>query len=41
MASIRFENVSKSYGDVLAVNQVSFEVPDNAFFLLFRPTPFG
>ena len=37
MASIRFENVSKSYGDVLAVDQVSFEVPDNAFFCFFGP----
>lgn len=37
MASIRFENVSKSYGDVLAVDQVSFDVPDNAFFCFFGP----
>ena len=37
MASIRFDNVSKSYGDVLAVDQVSFEVPDNAFFCFFGP----
>lgn len=37
MASIRFENVSKSFGDVLAVDDVSFEVPDNAFFCFFGP----
>lgn len=37
MAAIRFENVTKSYGDVLAVDQVSFDVPDNAFFCFFGP----
>lgn len=37
MASIRFENVSKSFGDVRAVENVSFEVPDNAFFCFFGP----
>ena len=37
MASIRFENVTKRFGDTLALNDVSFEVRDNAFFCLFGP----
>ena len=41
MAKIRFENVSKSFGDVQAVRDVSFEIPDNSFFCLFGPPSSG
>lgn len=37
MASIRFEHVSKRFGDTIALDNVSFEVEDNAFFCLFGP----
>ncbi|MCR9138617.1 MAG: ABC transporter ATP-binding protein [Alphaproteobacteria bacterium] len=37
MASISFRNVSKSYGKTQALDNVSFEVEDNAFFCLFGP----
>lgn len=37
MAEIRFEDVSKSFGDVVALEHVSFTVPDNAFYCLFGP----
>lgn len=37
MASIRFQNVTKRFGDTLAVADASFEIRDNAFFCLFGP----
>ncbi|SEL30877.1 ABC transporter ATP-binding protein [Pacificibacter marinus] len=37
MASITFENVTKRFGDTVAVDDVSFEIRDNAFFCLFGP----
>lgn len=37
MASIRLENVSKRFGETLALDNVSFEVSDNEFFCLFGP----
>ncbi|MBL4733172.1 MAG: ABC transporter ATP-binding protein [Rhizobiaceae bacterium] len=37
MASISFKNVSKRFGDTLALDNVSFDVEDNAFFCLFGP----
>lgn len=37
MASIRFENISKNYGDIHALRDVSFEIADNDFFCLFGP----
>jgi multiple sugar transport system ATP-binding protein len=37
MASISLRNVSKRYGDTVAVNNVSFDVQDNEFFCLFGP----
>ena len=37
MASIRLENICKHYGDVVALDDVSIEVEDNAFFCLFGP----
>ena len=37
MASISFRNVTKRFGDVLAVDDVSFDIRDNAFFCLFGP----
>lgn len=37
MASIAFDNVTKRFGDTLAVDNVSFEIADNEFFCLFGP----
>jgi multiple sugar transport system ATP-binding protein len=37
MASITLRNVTKRFGDTLAVDNVSFEVQDNEFFCLFGP----
>jgi multiple sugar transport system ATP-binding protein len=37
MASISFRNVTKRFGDVKAVDDVSFDIRDNAFFCLFGP----
>ena len=37
MASISFRNVTKRFGDVTAVDDVSFDIRDNAFFCLFGP----
>ena len=37
MAEIAFRNVTKRYGNTLAVDDVSFSVADNEFFCLFGP----
>lgn len=37
MASISFRNVTKRFGDVVAVDDVSLDIRDNAFFCLFGP----
>ena len=37
MAEIVFTNVSKRFGDTVALDDVSFEVPDNSFFCFFGP----
>ncbi len=37
MASISFRNVTKRFGDTLALDDVSFDIRDNAFFCLFGP----
>jgi multiple sugar transport system ATP-binding protein len=37
MASISFHNVSKRFGDTVAVSNMSFDVEDNEFFCLFGP----
>lgn len=37
MAGITFRNVSKRFGDTVAVNNVSFDIKDNEFFCLFGP----
>lgn len=37
MASIAFNNVTKRFGETVAVNNVSFEIADSEFFCLFGP----
>lgn len=37
MASITFRNVTKRFGDTVAVDNVSFDVRDNEFYCLFGP----
>jgi multiple sugar transport system ATP-binding protein len=41
MAAIRFEHVSKAYGDVVAVDDVSLDVPDGEFLVLVGPSGCG
>lgn len=37
MASISFRNVTKRFGDTVAVDNVTLDIRDNAFFCLFGP----
>ena len=37
MAEIAFYNVTKRYGDTVAVDNASFTVADNEFFCFFGP----
>lgn len=39
--SVVFDNVSKSYGDVVAVNNVSFEIESGHFFSILGPSGCG
>ena len=41
MAHIRIENVTKSFGDITAVNNLSLEVADGEFFTLLGPPGAG
>ena len=41
MAEIRLENVTRRYGDVVALDNVSMTVPDGAFVVLLGPTGAG
>lgn len=40
-AAVRFERVSKSYGDMCALSEISFEVPQGSFFGLLGPNGAG
>ncbi len=41
MADVTLQNVSKSFGDTIAVDNVSMTVPDGAFVVLLGPTGAG
>ena len=41
MASVSYKNVTKKFGDVTAVNNVSFEVADKEFLVLVGPSGCG
>ncbi len=41
MASVTYANVSKKFGDVIAVNNISFEVADKEFLVLVGPSGCG
>ena len=41
MATIKLDNVTKRFGDVVAVNKLSFEAEDKAFLVLLGPSGCG
>ncbi len=41
MAGVRFETVTKKFGDVVAVNKLTLEVPDKQFLVLVGPSGCG
>lgn len=41
MASVTYENVSKSFGDVVAVNDLNLKIPDKEFLVLLGPSGCG
>ncbi len=41
MASVTYKNVTKNFGDVVAVNNMSFEVADKEFLVLVGPSGCG
>jgi multiple sugar transport system ATP-binding protein len=41
MAQVRIENIVKRFGSVLAVNDVSLDIPDGAFVILVGPSGCG
>ena len=41
MASVTFDHVSKRFGDVVAVNELTLEVPDKEFLVLVGPSGCG
>jgi multiple sugar transport system ATP-binding protein len=41
MAEVRFENVTKQFGDTVAVNDLNLEIPDKEFLVLVGPSGCG
>ena len=41
MATVAFDHVVKRYGDVLAVDDFSLEIPDGEFMVLVGPSGCG
>lgn len=41
MAEVRFEHVTKRFGDVVAVNDLNLEIPDKEFLVLVGPSGCG
>src|SRR3990170_8692126 len=41
MARVTYENVTKRFGDVIAVNDLTLEVPDKEFLVLVGPSGCG
>ncbi len=41
MASVEFRNVTKKFGDVVAVNNVNFKARDREFLILVGPSGCG
>lgn len=41
MAEVRFENVTKRFGNVIAVNSLNLEIPDKEFLVLVGPSGCG
>ncbi len=41
MTTVRFQNVSKAYGDLIAVHPVTLEVPEGSWFVLVGPNGSG
>ncbi len=41
MAEVRFENITKRFGDTIAVNNLNLEIPDKEFLVLVGPSGCG
>lgn len=41
LASVRLEDVTKRFGDVVAVDGINLEIPDGEFFSLLGPSGSG
>lgn len=41
MAEVRFENVTKRFGDTVAVSSLNLEIPDKEFLVLVGPSGCG
>ena len=41
MASVKIENIRKSYGDVVALSDISLDIPSGSFFTLLGPSGCG
>jgi multiple sugar transport system ATP-binding protein len=41
MAQVRYEHVTKRFGDVTAINDLNLEIPDKEFLVLVGPSGCG
>ena len=41
MSNINLQNITKKFGDITALNNISFTVEDGEFFVLLGPTGAG
>ncbi|MDX1521702.1 MAG: ATP-binding cassette domain-containing protein, partial [Anaerolineae bacterium] len=41
MANVRYENMTKAWGDVIGVNNLNLDIPDKEFLVLVGPSGCG